>query len=94
MKQSTNLINGSYAQTLGYYNKNDGGNAIYKIRERNIDDIIDEMFIIEINQTLIAELIYNNKINTKQCGLKGDGTTNETIKLNTFLNKSINAFLI
>ena len=31
MKQSTNLINGSYAKTLGYYLKNDGGGATYKI---------------------------------------------------------------
>ena len=31
MKSATNLINGSYARTLGYYNKNDGGSATYKI---------------------------------------------------------------
>ena len=30
MKNSENLINGSYAKTLGYYEKNDGGSATYK----------------------------------------------------------------
>lgn len=31
MKASTNLINGSYARTLGYHAINDGGGAIYKV---------------------------------------------------------------
>lgn len=58
MKTSTNLINGSYARTLGYYNKNDGGSALYKIRTITNDDIVNEMDIIALDDnTLIAELI-------------------------------------
>ena len=85
MKNATNLINGSYAQTLGYYNKNDGGYALYKIRNITNEDIIDEMFIIALNNNLIAELIHNNNINTKQIGINED--VDETNKLKNALNK-------
>ena len=58
MKASTNLINGSYARTLGYGAKNDGGASLYKIRTITNDDVVDETHIIEMaDDTLIAELI-------------------------------------
>ena len=65
MKNATNLINGSYAQTLGYYNKNDGGNALYKIRNITTSDVVDESKIIKLNNNLIAELI-NFTLNREQ----------------------------
>ena len=43
MKNATNLIDGSYARTLGFYNINDGGSASYKIRTITNDDIIDNI---------------------------------------------------
>lgn len=88
MKASTNLINGSYAQTLGYYAKNDGGGGLYYIDNTGT---ADEMTIIAID-SLRAHLIYFNEINTKQCGLKGDNTTDETVKLNNFfkIDSSVN----
>ena len=69
MKASPNLTNGSYAKTLGYYTKNDGGSALYKIRTITNDDVVDEMFILEMtnDNTLIAELITTN-VNIKQLG--------------------------
>lgn len=58
MKLSTNLINGSFAKTLGYHNKNDGGKSLYKIREITNSDIIDNGSLIQMNQSnLVAELI-------------------------------------
>ena len=76
MKQATNLINGSYAQTLGFYNKNDGGSALYKIRQITNDDVVDEMMIISLNDdTLIAELIVeNDNLNILKVGAKNDGS--------------------
>lgn len=64
MKNSVNLINGSFAKTLGYHSKNDGGSAIYKIREITNTDVIDNGLLIPLNtsNTLIAEL-QNNKNN-------------------------------
>lgn len=84
MKNSTNLINGSYAKTLGYHSKNDGGSALYKIRTITNDDIINEMNILEMNDsqnTLIAELIDNEFIPEKY-GAYGDGTHDDTTVLN------------
>ena len=92
MKNSTNLINGSYARTLGYYSKNDGGSALYKIREITNDDVVDEMLIIEMlnDETLVAELIIeNDTLNLKQIGLKSnDNTFDNSIKLNSILNNT------
>ena len=74
MKTATNLINGSYAKTLGYYNINDNGGATYKIRTITNEDIIDEGSIIALNDnTLVAELIIKDRIiNVKQFGAKGN----------------------
>lgn len=81
MKASTNLIDGSFARTLGYYSKNDGGGALYKIRSVTNDDTVDESFIVEIGDpadNLVAELIIdNNEVSIKQLGAKSlavDGT--------------------
>ena len=70
MKSSTNLINGSYAKTLGYNAINDGGSALYKIRTITNEDVIDESTIISLNDNnLIAELIIDDVINSKQLGI-------------------------
>lgn len=52
MKNATNLVAGSYAQTLGYYNKNDGGGAIYYITDTADTNEIQET----IGSTLYATL--------------------------------------
>jgi len=97
MKASTNLIAGSFAQTLGYYSKNDGGGALYKIREVTNDDVVDESFIIEITadhqNTLVAELIYGSEINIKTLGCTTDISSdvdNASIINNAIQNKTKN----
>lgn len=91
MKNATNLINGSYARTLGYYAKNDGGEATYKIRNITNDDIIDERFIIEINDEqnqLVAELIYKSPINILSLGAKRDGSSDTSSIINSATTKT------
>lgn len=71
MKNATNLVNGSYARTSGFYEFNDGGGAYYKVRTVTNEDVIDEMTIIALNDPLlVAELIYNSEINIMQLGAK------------------------
>lgn len=90
MKLSENLVDGTFAQTYGFYSYNDGGGAKYKIRTKTNDDTIDEMFLFALaDNTLVAELVIEDVLHTKQIGLKGDGTTDETAKLNTFFEKSL-----
>lgn len=87
MKSSENLVDGSYAKTLGFYSINDGGSSIYKIRNVTNDDVIDNAFIISLDTgNLIAELMIFNNININQLGAKGDGITDDT----TFFEKAIN----
>lgn len=89
MKASTNLINGSYAETLGYHEKNDGGRALYKIRTITNDDVVDNALIIAMDDetnNLIAELILPGEIDPMIMGAYGDGTHDDT----TAVQKAIN----
>ena len=95
MKSATNLINGSYAKTLGYYSKNDGGSSTYKIRTITNEDVVDEMTIIAMNdETLVAELIYGNKINIKQLGAKPEVGYDNTLYFEKALTLSANEIYI
>lgn len=87
MKNATNLIDGSFAKTYGFYNYNDGGGAYYKIRTVTNADDVDNKFIIALsNNTLIAELIVDDEINVKKIGAVGDGITDDTNTLQDALN--------
>ena len=80
MKVAENFINGSYAQTLGYHAKNDGGASLYKIRTITNEDVVDEGSIIALSDnTLIAELIPINKtITPEMFGAYGDNSHDDT----------------
>ncbi|MBR5304952.1 MAG: hypothetical protein IKU37_09030 [Candidatus Gastranaerophilales bacterium] len=84
MKQAENLIAGSFVKTLGFYNKNDGGNAYYYIREIINTDTVNniDLFALTNYNNLVAEL-YNIDfpINVKKLGIKNDGETDITDKL-------------
>lgn len=89
MKNSTNLIDGSYARTLGYHSINDGGGSLYKIRTITNIDVVDEMFIIALeNNTLVAELILEEpkKINVLQVGIKRNVNENQSTKVQLLFN--------
>ena len=87
MKNATNLIDGSYAKTLGFYNKNDNGGAYYKIRNITNEGIIDNMTIIALNnEDLIAELIIDTNTNVYNFGAKNDETFDNTLILQNAIN--------
>lgn len=91
MKTATNLINGSFARTLGYYNKNSKGGAFYKIRTITNDDVVDEKKIIALSDnTLIAELITTLGLSPEQLGSKSDGTHDDSVEIQMCVNESKN----
>lgn len=93
MKSSTNLIEGSYARTLGYYSVNDGGEATYKIRKVTNDDTVDEAFLIEIGDPadeLVAELIIDdNTVNIRQLGGRSQKTDGTKYDIKSYIEKYI-----
>lgn len=97
MKKSTNLSENSFVETYGFYELGDGGSAKYKIRKISNVDVIDnvKLFALDNDTTLVAELIINKEMNSKQFGLIGDGTTDETSKLKEFFgNEKIEKYIL
>lgn len=91
MKSATNLIDGSYAKTSGFYTYNDGGGAYYKIRNIITTDIIDNMtlFAIDNDSSLVAELLIPDVVNVHQLGIFGDNVTDVTEKLEKAFNYNL-----
>lgn len=81
MKQATNLVSGSFAQTLGFHSLNDGGGALYKISDTGT---ANEMDVIAIGD-LYAQLIYGDKANVMQFGAYGDNTHDDSTVINHVL---------
>lgn len=74
MKLATNLVDGSYAQTLGFHSVNDGGGALYKISDSGT---ADEMQVIAVGD-LYATIILPAVLAPEQVGCYGNGTTDDT----------------
>lgn len=81
MRADETLEAGMTAGTKGYYAINDGGNAVYNIREKTDADTQDKDggFIILLDNGLVAELIVFGVYNIRQLGCKGDGVTDDTV---------------
>jgi len=86
MQASTNLINGSYARTLGYHTVNDGGAGIYYI---NTSGTANEMDIVAIGDTLKAHLITAGTLYPEMLGAYGDGTHDDSNALQQAINTSV-----
>lgn len=85
MKEAENLLAGSYARTYGFRNVNDGGSAIYKIREVINTDTVDEMSLIALSdENLVAELC-SEVILPETLGAYADGTHDDS----SYINKLI-----
>lgn len=82
MKAGTNLIDGSYARTLGYYNANDGGGALYKISDTESVNEWQE----QLNNGLYANLIYDNVLHINQLGADNTGVTDSSAVINEALS--------
>ena len=91
MKNATNLIDGSYAKTLGFHNIGDKGQNIYKIRNITNTDVVDNITIISINTTsdLVAELIESPVMYVEQYGAYGDGIHDDTNYIQYAINKHL-----
>lgn len=95
MKLANNFVNGSYAKTLGYRNNDDGGASQYKIRTKTEEDVTNEMNLIALyDNTLVAELVTNNKVDIKQMGAYGDGVHDDTTYLLGLFALDINEYII
>lgn len=77
MKSSDTALVDRPCVTLGYYEQNDGGGAVYIIRAKTDTDVDDGGSIIVLNNGNVAELMVDGAVNVKQFGAKGDGTADD-----------------
>ena len=82
MKLATNLVDGSFAQTLGFRAKGDGGGAIYKISDSGT---ADEMAVIAIGD-LYATIVVPEVATPEMFGAYGDKTHDDTNHLQLAIN--------
>lgn len=99
MKLATNLIDGSYAATLGFHNLNDGGGATYYISDTGTANEID---VIEVGDSLYAHLVKKPIMYVKQFGAAGNGTSDDTAAFDAatsfcktvYVNYSANPYVV
>ena len=89
MKTATNLVDGSYAQTLGFHSVNDGGGALYKITDTGT---ANEMDVIAIDD-LRASLILGEHANVMQFGAYGDNTHDDSSVIQYVLTNFSDVYL-
>lgn len=83
MKSASNLDNGDTVKTLGYYAKNDGGGAYYRV----VNSVPSGPYET-LGNLLYAELIVEDTMNVRQFGAKGDGMTDDTNSINKAIANS------
>lgn len=78
MKESPNIINGSYGKTLGFNNFNDGGSKIYKIIQEENAENVNGRTKINLERDNLYAISLNDCINVKSYGAVGDGINDDT----------------
>ena len=68
---AADLSAGDYAQTLGYYSENDGGDGFYTI------SVTPGTINVPLSNGLYANLDYGETLHVKQAGAVGDGVTDD-----------------
>ncbi len=69
---SSNLSIGATVSTRGYYTENDGGEASYIISDKS------GKIFEKLNNNLYANLLYDDSLNIKQLGAKGNGKDDDS----------------
>lgn len=85
MKLATNLVNGSYARTLGYHTMNDGGGALYKITSTGT---ANEMDVIAVG-SLYANIQLDKEITLENFGAYGDDNHDDSDIIQAVINYSV-----
>lgn len=79
MKEATNLVDGSYARTLGFHTLNDGGGSLYLIKNTGTANEKDIIAVGDLKAHLVLDGV---KVKVEQLGALGDGETDDTAIIN------------
>ena len=93
MRQDRTLMPGMVAHTLGYYELNDGGGAVYIIRSKKENDVDDGGSTIVLDNGNVAELIVDGAVRAEIFGAHGDGVSDDSDALQKMLDYGGNIVL-
>jgi len=85
MKQSTTLIAGTYARTLGFYSVGDNGGATYRISDTGTANERDVIAVGDV----YAILANTDYVTAEMFGAKGDGNTDDADALTAFVANTV-----
>lgn len=86
----TDLKAGNIVATMGYHNLSDGGGGLYMIISTDVYLIIDNGSMFHLDNGLYAKLISEESIRVSQFGAYGDGTHDDTEKINNAIKYANN----
>lgn len=84
MKLATNLVDGSYARTLGFYTPGDGGGSIYKISDTGT---ANEKDVIAVDN-LYAILVKEKDVYAEQYGVKAQASFDNKLLIQYALSQN------
>ena len=90
LKAASNLVDGSFAKTTGYYSADDGGSALYTITDETLT--ANDGDIIALNNGLFAVMVTKDKsVNVKSFGAYGDDTHDDTNAINNAIAYAVSS---
>jgi hypothetical protein len=81
LRAASGLHAGDWAETMGFHEPGDGGDALYRIRESVDGEAPDDRALMLLTDGLVAELVEAEAVNYRMFGALGDGQADDGVAI-------------